>query len=83
MLHEPLSRPPVQIWQPRGLRPLKASTEKIAEQVVEAIPAALLVQRDHEQIGPLQVLEHLLAVGPAGDRVADGTAEPLEDGALE
>jgi hypothetical protein len=46
---------------PASFSLLQPSAEKIAEQVVEAIPAALLVQGDQEQVRALEFLKHVLA----------------------
>jgi hypothetical protein len=48
-----------------------------AKQVVVAVPVAGVVERDDEQVGPLQPLQHGPAVGPAGDGVAQLTSEPV------
>jgi hypothetical protein len=83
VLLAPDGGPPVQLRQPIALGPLQLGTEKIAEQLMEAKPAALLVQGDQEQVGALQFLQHVLAVGPAGDRVTERTSEPFQDRGLE
>jgi hypothetical protein len=62
-----------------SLDPVQPGAEEIAEQVMEAVPAALLVQGDQEQVGALECLEHVLAVGIAGDRVTKRAGETLED----
>ncbi len=60
--------PPVQPGHPLGapLLPL-AHPQQVGEQAVVAVPAALPVQGNQEQVGPLEVLEQLLAVRAAGD----------------
>ena len=42
-----------------------------------------MVERDHEQVAAFQVLQHLRAVGAAGDGVAQGPGESVEDGGAE
>ena len=44
--------------------------------------AALIVQRHQEQVIPLQPFEHLLPVGRVRERLAQGTAQGLDDGGL-
>jgi len=83
VLFGPDGGPTVKLRQPRGLGPLQLGTEEVAEQVMEAVPAALLVQGNQERVGALQLLEQILAVGPAGDRVTERTAEPLQDRGLQ
>ena len=48
----------------------QASPEDVAEQVVVPVPGALPIQRDHEQVGAVQLLEDAAAVRAARDRVA-------------
>jgi hypothetical protein len=81
---EPGGGPPVQPGHPLGapLLPL-AHPQQVGEQAVVAVPAALPVQGNQEQVGPLEVLEQLLAVRAAGDRVAERAAQALEDRGVE
>ena len=51
--------------------------------MVVAVPAPLVVERDQEQVRPVQLLEHRLAAGLAGHGVAQRAGEPVEDGGLE
>src|SRR5918996_729180 len=64
-----------------GLLQLRA--EEIGEEVMEAIPAALLVERDEEQVGALKAFQRVLPIVAAGDGVAQWTAEPFQDRGLE
>jgi hypothetical protein len=64
-----------------GLR--QAGAEQVGEQVMKAPPAALPIQRDQEQVGPLGLLQQLLAVGAAGDRVAQRPRQPLQHRGLQ
>ena len=43
----------------------QAGVEHVGEQVVVPVPAAVVVERDDEQVLPLQGLQHRLPVGPA------------------
>ena len=61
----------------------QAGAQDVGEQVVVAEPGALGVERHDEQVVALEVLQHRAAVGLAGDRVAQGTGEPVEDGGAE
>ena len=48
-----------------------------------AIPLALVIQRNDEQVASLQGLQHPSAVFLAGDGIAQRAAQPVEDGGLE
>ena len=53
----------VQGRHPAGLLLLQAGAEQVGEQVVIAPPAAHLIQRHQEQVRPLHLLQHRLAIG--------------------
>jgi hypothetical protein len=57
VLLAPAGRPTVQLRYQVRLELQEAGAEQVGEQVVEAPPAAFLVQGDEEQVGPLQLLE--------------------------
>jgi hypothetical protein len=57
--------------------------EDVREQVVVAVPAAAVVERDHEQVRAVQRLEHGPPAAPAGDGVAQRAAEAVQDGGLD
>ena len=50
--------------------------------MVVAVPAPLVVQGDDEQVGPIEVLEGLLAGGRGVEQhgITERAAEPIEDG---
>jgi len=79
MLFRPGGRGPVQRRDPAGLLLLQAGAEQVGEQVVVAPPAAHFVQWHQEQVGPLHLLQHYLAIGAAGDRIAQPAGQPLQD----
>ena len=60
----------VQGRHPAGLFLPQPGAEQVGEQVVVAPPAAHLIQRHQEQVRLLHLLQHHLATGAAGDRVA-------------
>jgi hypothetical protein len=66
-------------------RPLleQVGSEDVGEEMVVAVPVAAVVERDDEQVRTLEGLEHRPAVVPAGDRVAEGAAEAVEDRGVE
>ena len=78
MLLAPGGRGPVQRLHPAGLLSLQPGAQQIGEQVVVPPPAAYLIQRHQEQARPLDVLQHRLAAGPAGDRITQLSRQPLQ-----
>ncbi len=60
----PGARPPVQVGHVAGLLVREVRLQDVGEEVVVAIPLAVVVERDHEQVGPLQRLQHGLARRP-------------------
>jgi len=78
MLLVPGGRGSVQRHAPAGPLLLQPGAEQVGEQVVVAPPAAHLIQRHQKQASPLHLLQHRLALGPAGDRIAQLPREPLE-----
>ena len=68
----------VQLAHPLGILLLQAGAEQIGEQRVVAPPATHLVQRRQEQVGSLDGLQHLLAIGSPGDRVAQRSRQPVQ-----
>jgi hypothetical protein len=73
----------VQRRHPLGPLLLQLHPQQVGEQLVVAPPAAHLVQRHQEQVGPLHLLQQLLAVGLAGDRIAQAPREPLQHRRLQ
>ena len=78
VLRVPLRGPPVQHRRPLGRRTGQLVPQQAAEQVVVPEPAALVVQRDHEQVGAVNLADQLRAVGPSGERVAQRRAHAVE-----
>jgi hypothetical protein len=62
---------------------VQARPEDVDEQVVVPLPLALVVQREEEQVGALQPCQRRVSVVAAGDGVAQGPGEPVEDGGAE
>ena len=82
VLLQPGGRVAVYHGDPLGLL-LEAGAEQVGEQMVVAPPAAHLIQRHQEQVRPLHPLQHDLAVGPAGDRVAQPATQPFQHRGLQ
>jgi hypothetical protein len=51
--------------------------------VVVAIPVALVIQPNDEEVASLQGLQHPSAVLLVGDGIAQRATQPLENGGLE
>jgi hypothetical protein len=81
----PLAGAAVQHADVAGAFGQQSCVEDVGEEAVVAVPAAVVVQRDQQQVAPLQRLQHRSArpaVGRAGDRVAQRAAQPLEHGGV-
>ena len=74
---------PVQLRLPLGAPGAELGAERVGEQAVVAEPAALAVQRDHEDVLSLEGLEHGRTVVAAGEGVAQRAAELRQDGGVE
>jgi hypothetical protein len=66
----PRGRLPMQIRHTIGLGLLQPQAQNLGKQLVIAIPAALFIERDKEEIRALQLLQHGLAIGSPCDRIA-------------
>ena len=79
----PSAGPPVQLRHLAGLLIQQPRLQHVSEQMVVAIPAAAVIQRDQEQIPPIQRLQHGLAAALPGNRIAQRPAQPAQDGSLQ
>ena len=75
----PRARPPVQVRHLAGLLVQQARLQHVGEEMVVAIPPAAVVERDQEQVPPVQRLQHGLAAILPGDGIAQRTAQPAQD----
>ena len=75
----PSRGPPVQDRRAIRRRPGQLVPEQAAEQVVIPEPPVLVVQRDQEQVGAVDLADQPGAVGPTGERVAQRRAHAVED----
>ena len=53
-----------------GLRLQQVRLENFGEEVVIAIPLALIIKRDDEQVAAFQNIQHFFAIFPLGDSIA-------------
>ena len=63
-----------------GFCPLELVAEKLAEQVVVAVPLASGVNRDEEEVGAFEFLEDLSALATFREGVTERARQTLEDG---
>ncbi len=77
VLLEPRGGPGVQRWHDLGLLDLDLVAKHGREQRVVAVRIAAL-ERDEEQVGPLQLLQHRGGALRVEDRVAEGSGEAFE-----
>jgi hypothetical protein len=75
---EPGRRPAVQLGHPPRLRAGELVAEQPSEQVVEAVPLALGVQRHEEQTRPLELGQHRIRCGGLQERVAERAGHAIE-----
>ena len=80
---EPSAGRGVQLGDPVGMPGGQTGTQCVGEEVVVAVPPALVVERDDEEVLALEGLEHRLTVGPAGQRVAETAGQLVEHGGVE
>ena len=73
----------MQLFDAPGTLASEATAQEVGKQVVVAIPAPIVVQRDDEEVVPLQFLQHLLTIRATGERIAQRTTQVTEDGGLE
>ena len=83
VLGEPSAGRGVQLGDPVGMPGSQTGTQRVGEEVVVAVPPALVVERDDEQVLALEGLEHRLTVGAAGQGVAETAGQLVEHGGVE
>ena len=79
----PRARPPVQVRHLAGLLVEQPRLQHVGEELVVAIPPAAVIERDQEQVPPIQRLQHGLAATLPGDGIAQRTAQPTQDRGLQ
>jgi hypothetical protein len=62
-----------------GLLVEETRAQHVGEEVVVPVPVPAIVERYDEEVRPVELLEHRLAARRAGDGIAQGTGEPVED----
>ncbi|MFE6487492.1 hypothetical protein ACFVGN_31790, partial [Streptomyces sp. NPDC057757] len=79
----PLAGPAVQAHDLAGVFVGQVRAKDVREEMVIAVPAALVVEPDDEQVGPVEDFEHGSAVPASGDGVAQRAVEAAQDGRPE
>src|SRR5215203_7446638 len=82
-LLEPSAGLAVQFRDEIWARLLQALAQHVHEEVMVTIPAPLVVQRNHEQVGALETLQCRLPISMSGNGVAQGSTHPIKDGGFE
>src|SRR5581483_4464740 len=57
--------------------------QRLAKQAVQTIPVPLLIEGDHKEMGPLQLLKQMLACLLPGDRLTESRVHLREHGRLK
>ena len=79
----PLAGGPVEERNPLGSLGRESRAKRVGEEVVVAVPVAVVVERDDEHVGAVQRLEQCCTVVAAGEAVAQLAGQLLQDGGLE
>ena len=75
----PGGRPFVQRGYELGLGRDQLGVQGLGEEMVVAVPLPHLIERDHENVLPLEQVDDLRGIIPPGHRVAQRGAEPVQD----
>ena len=81
----PPARPPVQFRHLFRLLVQQARAQHVGKEMVIAIPASAIVERDHEQVRSLQRLQHTVPRSRilTGDGIAQHAAQTVQYGGLQ
>ncbi|HMN59056.1 MAG TPA: hypothetical protein PJ988_01755, partial [Anaerolinea sp.] len=77
-MFEPYARPLVQAGHLIGPGGCQVRSEHIREQVMIAVPLALVIQRDEEQVAAFQGIQHCITIYPLGNGITQRSAQPVE-----
>ena len=73
----------MQLTDPVGVPGGQTGAQGVGEEMVVAVPPALVVERDHEQVLALEGLQHRLTVGTTGQGVAQAAGQLVEHRGVE
>ncbi len=83
VLGQPSAGGGVQLTDPVAMPGSQTGTQRVGEQLVVAVPPALIVERDDEQVLALKGLQHQLTVRATSQGVAKPTRQLVEHGSVE
>ena len=72
VIQEPATGAAMQLGAPRLALAVELVAQVVGEELVIAKPVAIVVKRKENRHCPLQPLQHILAIGPAGHRIEEG-----------
>src|SRR3712207_5994297 len=79
----PLARAPMQGRYLTGLLRHQMRRENFGKEVMVAIPVALVIQRNDEEVASLEGLQSSVAFLLVGDGIAQRATQPVENGGLQ
>ena len=79
----PVARPTVELGHAVGLLVQEARPQHVGEELVVAIPAPPVVERDEEEVPAIERLQHRLAALVTGDGIAERASQPIQDRGLQ
>ena len=83
VLGQPSGRGGVQRTNPVGIPAGQPGAQCVREEMVVAVPPALVVERDDEHVPALEHLQHLLTVGATGQGIAESARHLIEHRGIE
>ena len=60
------------------MQAVEVRAEELTEEVVVAVPATMVVERNHERVRPVELSEHIGRAGDPEHRVAQGGRHPAK-----
>ena len=79
----PAARPSMQLGNQLRLLIDQTGPQHVREQVVVAVPPAVVVERDQEEVPPVEGLQGRLPALLPGNGITQRTGEPVQDGGLD
>src|SRR6266704_6065634 len=83
MLLIPPTGTAMEFWDLLGLCLQQATAQDLGKQLVVAIPSPLIIERDHEEIGMLNCLQHRLPTRLLRHRITEWSREAVQNAGVE